>query len=120
VATFVLVALHPALPNEAGLAAVVIAGVNLLVFFAGYVLAIVLTRDALRQRGVFGWGGTLATMPVYWLLMSGAAWLALWQFITAPFHWNKTEHGLSRFQGARAKRLPGWRGFRWSLKRGTG
>jgi cellulose synthase/poly-beta-1,6-N-acetylglucosamine synthase-like glycosyltransferase len=119
-ATFVLVVLHPALPEQAGLAAVAIAGVNLLVFFAGYVLAIVLTRDALRLRGLPGWRGTLATMPVYWLLMSGAAWLALWQFITAPFHWNKTEHGLSRFQGARAKRLPGWRGFRWSLKRGTG
>ncbi|MCB1434980.1 MAG: hypothetical protein KDK75_21340, partial [Alphaproteobacteria bacterium] len=38
----------------------------------------------------------LMTMPIYWLLMSAAAWYALWQFMTAPFHWNKTEHGLSR------------------------
>lgn len=116
-ATFVLLALHPALPEGAGLAAIAIAGVNLLVFFAGYVLAIVLTRDALRQRGLPGGQGTLATMPVYWLLMSGAAWLALWQFITAPFHWNKTEHGLSSFQGARRKR---WPGFRRLPRRGSG
>jgi glycosyltransferase XagB len=119
-ATFVLVALHPALPEQAGPAAIAIAGVNLLVFFAGYVLSIVLTRDALRQRGIPGWRGTLATMPLYWLLMSGAAWLALWQFITAPFHWNKTEHGLSSFQGARRTRWPGWPGFRRLLKRGSG
>jgi glycosyltransferase XagB len=119
-ATFVLVALHPVLPEQAGPVAIAIAGVNLLVFLAGYVLAIVLTREALRQRGIRGWRGTLATMPLYWLLMSAAAWLALWQFITAPFHWNKTEHGLSSFQGKRVPRGPGWPGFRRLLKRGSG
>jgi hypothetical protein len=31
-------------------------------------------------------------------MMSFAAWYALWQFIAAPFHWNKTEHGLSSVQ----------------------
>jgi len=119
-ATLVLFALHPVLPERAGPAVIAIAGVNLLVFIAGYVLAIVLTRDALRRRGLLGWRGTLATMPFYWLLMSGAAWLALWQFITAPFHWNKTEHGLSSFQGAPRKRWRGFGGFRRQPKRGSG
>ena len=109
----------PRCRNRRGLPSSPIAGVNLLVFIAGYVLAIVLTRDALRRRGILGWRRTLATMPFYWLLMSGAAWLALWQFITAPFHWNKTEHGLSRFQGARRSAGQLAR-FRRALQRGSG
>jgi cellulose synthase/poly-beta-1,6-N-acetylglucosamine synthase-like glycosyltransferase len=100
-ATIVLAIAHPGLPDQAGPALVIIAGLNLLVFVAGYGLAIILTREALRRRGFSGWRGTIATMPFYWLLMSGAAWLALWQFMVAPFHWNKTVHGLSSFQSAR-------------------
>jgi len=34
-------------------------------------------------------------IPVYWLLMSIAAYKALWQLITKPFYWEKTSHGLS-------------------------
>ncbi len=33
----------------------------------------------------------------YWILMSVAAWKGLWQLITKPFYWEKTQHGLSRF-----------------------
>lgn len=105
VATVVLFAMYPALPQDAGLALVLLAGVNLFVLVAGYAVSILLTRRALRRRGIRGWNGTLATMPAYWLLMSCAAWLALWQFITRPFHWNKTEHGLSRQAPVRQKPL---------------
>ena len=63
-------------------------------------------RRALRRRGIRGWYGTLATLPLYWLLMSAAAWLALWQFAAKPFHWNKTEHGLSHVAPVR-RRLRG-------------
>ena len=34
-------------------------------------------------------------MPVYWLLISDAAYRAVWQFATDPFTWEKTTHGLS-------------------------
>ena len=34
-------------------------------------------------------------MPIYWLLISAAAYRALWQFATARFEWEKTEHGLA-------------------------
>ncbi|GEM_PF-4672225 len=34
-------------------------------------------------------------MPLYWLMMSVAAYKALWQLITKPFYWEKTAHGLS-------------------------
>lgn len=34
-------------------------------------------------------------IPAYWLMMSIAAYKALWQLITKPFYWEKTSHGLS-------------------------
>jgi hypothetical protein len=71
---------------------------NLEVFVLGYGVAMLAGAKALSQRGLSGWWFTIATMPIYWLLMSIAAWLALWQFAFAPFKWNKTEHGLSNFQ----------------------
>lgn len=93
-----LFVLYPSLSAGVGAGFIVLAGLNLFILLAGYGFAIALTRRGLHRRGIFGWAGTLATMPLYWLLMSVAAWLALWQFLTAPFHWNKTEHGLSAFQ----------------------
>ena len=33
-----------------------------------------------------------ALMPVYWLAISCAAYLALLQLVTAPYYWEKTEH----------------------------
>lgn len=33
-------------------------------------------------------------MPFYWALMSVSAWRALAQFLTDPFRWEKTKHGL--------------------------
>lgn len=32
----------------------------------------------------------------YWVLMSAAAYRALWQLIRNPFFWDKTQHGVSR------------------------
>lgn len=36
------------------------------------------------------------TVVAYWVLLSIAAWKGLFQLITRPFYWEKTEHGLSR------------------------
>ena len=33
-------------------------------------------------------------VPLYWLAMSIAAWVAFYKFITEPHHWSKTKHGL--------------------------
>jgi glycosyltransferase XagB len=35
------------------------------------------------------------TMPVYWVLISVAAWRGLIQLITKPFYWEKTLHGVT-------------------------
>jgi len=34
----------------------------------------------------------------YWALISLAAWRGLWQLATRPFYWEKTTHGVSRFE----------------------
>lgn len=38
--------------------------------------------------------------PVYWLLHSVAAYKAAWQLIRRPHHWEKTNHGLTKFTAA--------------------
>ncbi len=32
----------------------------------------------------------------YWVLMSIAAYKALWQLLRNPFYWEKTQHGVSK------------------------
>jgi len=66
-------------------------------FMLGLTVMIYSGAVALKRKGIIGWWLALASMPVYWLLASFAAWIAIWQFAFNPFHWNKTRHGLSRF-----------------------
>ena len=88
----------PILHAGASLSLLMLAGINLLIFVAGYGVTLAVAVRALRRGGIFGWIVPLASMPFYWLMISIAAWCGLWQFFTAPFHWDKTEHGLSRYQ----------------------
>jgi hypothetical protein len=44
-------------------------------------------------------------LPIYWLLMSFAAYRAIWQLFRRPYLWEKTPHS-GRGQGRRAI---GWR-----------
>lgn len=97
-ATAALFVFGEAMPEDAGLLRIAMAGLNLLVLLSGYVVAMIAGWRSLMHLRITGWAPRLLTVPAYWLLMSVAAWLALWQFIVAPFHWNKTEHGLSRSQ----------------------
>jgi cellulose synthase/poly-beta-1,6-N-acetylglucosamine synthase-like glycosyltransferase len=41
-------------------------------------------------------------VPLYWVLMSIAAWKALWQILVAPHFWEKTRHGLAKKRGTQA------------------
>ncbi|MFL5258614.1 MAG: glycosyltransferase [Hyphomicrobiales bacterium] len=85
------------------------AGIGLAVLASGYGVGIATARVAShRAYRRSWWASIIIVMPLYWLLMSAAAWLALWQFIRAPFHWNKTRHGLSGSRRARkdARRRP--------------
>ena len=62
---------------------------------AGYLAAMGLGLLAVHRRGYGALLLQIPLMPLYWLLISAAAYRALWQFITARFEWEKTEHGLS-------------------------
>jgi len=71
-------------------------GQALTVLALGYGAAMAAGVRALKLRRLDELMPSIATMPVYWLLMSVGGWLALWQLLRAPFHWNKTAHGISR------------------------
>jgi len=44
--------------------------------------------------------------PIYWLMHSRAAYMGLWQLITKPFYWEKTNHGLSKLSSTSAVVTP--------------
>ena len=60
----------------------------------GYVSSIFLGYLAARRRG-HKLGLAALLMPFYWLLISVAAYRALWQLFSDPFRWEKTPHGLA-------------------------
>jgi glycosyltransferase XagB len=55
-------------------------------------VAVLALRDAGRSR-MIPW---IALLPLYWPLGAIAAYRALGEVFTRPFHWHKTEHGLAR------------------------
>jgi len=74
----------------------VMTALALAVLVAGYAVTMLAGLVALECRGLGRLWPAVLTMPVYWLVLSLGGWLAVWQFICAPFHWNKTRHGLTR------------------------
>ena len=63
---------------------------------AGYLTSAALGLIGLKRRGLLRHGWVLLLMPLHWLLLSVAAWRALWQLLRDPFRWEKTTHGLAR------------------------
>lgn len=49
---------------------------------------------ASARKGYFGLVKYSFLIPLYWFVMSLAAWVALYKLIREPFYWSKTEHGL--------------------------
>jgi len=62
----------------------------------GYAAAMGLGLLTVRARGHKFLLRQVALMPLDWLLVSAAAYRAIWQFVTARFTWEKTEHGVTR------------------------
>jgi cellulose synthase/poly-beta-1,6-N-acetylglucosamine synthase-like glycosyltransferase len=63
---------------------------------SGYLTSAALGLIGLKRRGLLRHGWVLLWMPVHWLLLSVAAWRALYQLLFNPFHWEKTAHGLAQ------------------------
>jgi hypothetical protein len=59
---------------------------NFLLIFLSLCAAVARGHDDLAPHALL--------TPLYWGLMSVAAWVALVELILRPSHWHKTEHGL--------------------------
>jgi cellulose synthase/poly-beta-1,6-N-acetylglucosamine synthase-like glycosyltransferase len=62
----------------------------------GYLTSAFLGWLGLSRRGLLSTAWVLLLTPAHWLLLSLAAWRALYQLVTAPYAWEKTEHGLAK------------------------
>ncbi len=62
----------------------------------GYLSSAFLGWLGLSRRGLSGSAWVLLLTPVYWLMLSVAAWRALYQLFFAPYRWEKTAHGLAK------------------------
>jgi hypothetical protein len=68
-------------------------GIGIFNLIAGYLSAIALGTVAAARRGRLRLAAHALMMPAYWLAISLAAYRALWQLASAPYYWEKTEHG---------------------------
>jgi hypothetical protein len=69
-----------------------ILGVDAANIVLGYLTFLVLGRRTLLAKERMTFWKTILLTPVYWLLISFAAWRALWKLYREPHHWEKTHH----------------------------
>ena len=62
---------------------------NFIYIFMGIVISF---RDRKYGNIIFSF-----LQPIYWLLHSIAAYVAIFDTIRRPYHWNKTQHGINRY-----------------------
>jgi cellulose synthase/poly-beta-1,6-N-acetylglucosamine synthase-like glycosyltransferase len=85
------------LPMHSGEAAAApTVGYDGLTLAVGYLISAAVGIVGLARRKLLGCAWALLLIPVYWLLLSLAAWRALFQLLRDPYRWEKTEHGLAR------------------------
>ncbi|AWN48201.1 glycosyl transferase [Methylobacterium terrae] len=82
----------PAVPD---VLANLVTGTGAAVFLAGLVAMGWPPLVGCRRRGWPGLAPWVLMLPVYYGLVSLAAWLGLVELLLAPYRWNKTEHGLA-------------------------
>ncbi len=70
--------------------------VSIFNFIAGNVLMVYINMLAVFKRRYYELILFALLNPIYWLMHSRAAYKGLWQLITKPFYWEKTNHGLTK------------------------
>ncbi len=70
--------------------------------FIGNFVFVFINVAAAVERGYHDLAKYALLSPLYWGLMSIAAWKGFLQLFTKPFYWEKTEHGLDPDSQARA------------------
>ncbi len=68
---------------------------------AGNVMMIYVNMMAVFKRRYYELILFALLNPLYWLMHSFAAYKGLWQLITKPFYWEKTNHGLTKVSTVR-------------------
>ncbi|GAA4266091.1 glycosyltransferase family 2 protein [Frondihabitans peucedani] len=68
-------------------------------FLIGNGIMVYLSMMGPFKRGTFNLILWSLLNPVYWILHSVAAYKGLWQLLTRPHYWEKTEHGLTQHSG---------------------
>jgi len=71
-------------------------GLVVTTLLSGYLASASLALLGLRRRKLLASAWVLLLLPLYWILLSFAAWRGAVQLIAAPYLWEKTEHGLAR------------------------
>ncbi|CUS99270.1 glycosyltransferase family 2 protein [Candidatus Kryptobacter tengchongensis] len=66
-------------------------------FLLGNTLMIYMNMMSVFRRKYYNLLPFALLNPFYWILHSIASYKALWQLISNPFYWEKTEHGISEF-----------------------
>ena len=67
-------------------------GLQVFNLVGGYLSGTAIAGIAVARRGFRGMISAIALMPLYWLLISFAAYRAAWQLIRNPYLWEKTPH----------------------------
>jgi glycosyltransferase XagB len=69
---------------------------GLTLFVAGLAAMMLPAVAGLRRRGWFHLLPYVPLLPLYYVLVSLAAWRAVYELMADPSGWHKTEHGLAR------------------------
>lgn len=69
---------------------------GLTLFPLGFAAMVLPAAVGALRRGWPGLALLSPLMPLYFLLVSLAAWRALFELFVSPSHWHKTEHGLAK------------------------
>ena len=68
---------------------------SLVNFIIGNTVMVYLSMMGPYKRGTFALILWAVLNPLYWILHSIASYKGLWQLLTRPHYWEKTEHGLT-------------------------
>lgn len=77
--------------------------ISLFNLLAGNGYLIYITALGAFKRHLYSMIPYALTVPLYWMLMSVAAYKALGQLFYKPFFWEKTRHGITRYKPAQAR-----------------
>ena len=84
------------LPTGDDLASMTLAALTGGALVSGYLTSAMLGLIGLKRRSLLTSGWVLLLMPIHWILLSAAAWRAIYQLLRDPYRWEKTTHGVAR------------------------